>query len=113
MFAGHRVTRPGAAKGSLTNLCDSSGPIAGAVQRSVLIGWAALLGLCGTAAIASPGDLDVTFGNLGLAHLPVAIGQPIAIQGVLLPSGAALVNVSGKVVRIDASGAIDQTFGEN
>lgn len=90
---------------------------------SSLLGVGACLGLCSASTFASPGDLDQTFGNLGSVHLPLVIGQYSGIpdQGVLLRSGAALLVIpvlypSGapsNVLKIDPSGAIDRTFGDN
>jgi uncharacterized delta-60 repeat protein len=70
-------------------------------------------------AAAAPGDLDPTFGTGGVAILPVAVhsyANAVAIQpdGKILLAGYAYTGGSGgdmAVVRVDAAGALDPSFG--
>jgi uncharacterized delta-60 repeat protein len=93
------------------------------MRRLSIVGLTALVSLCSAAAIGSPGDPDLTFGNLGIADLPVNLGQAgvAPVQGVLLPSGAVLLVIQSifpggtpsNALRIDPSGTIDRSFGDN
>jgi uncharacterized delta-60 repeat protein len=78
----------------------------------VLLSWVAA-----SPVVAAPGELDASFGTGGLAIVDATLGQTsfeavaLRADGSILAAGAA--DFSGLIVRYDATGVPDPTFGTN